>query len=135
MAKIYKDKPEKGPLELLLESKDPEEIKKEKAKEFHKVSLTSIVDGDVEITILNKKLKETGVEFIIAVKQNGLDVDLKDFNPFTIVNPPLMVPDGTFRKEMINGPDGQKEIEIENMKEDSEESLKQILVQTVRGVI
>jgi len=132
MAKIYKDKPEKGPLELLLESKDPKEMKKEKAKEIHKVSLTSIVDGDVEITILNKTLKETGVTFNIAVKQNGLDVDLKDFNPFTIVNPPLMVPDGTFRKEMVTP---TKEMDVENTKEDPEEALRQILIQTVRGVI
>jgi hypothetical protein len=61
----------------------------------------------------------------IEEKDGDLIVNIKGFkeNPIRIVNPPIMVPDGTKRKEIIDG----KEIEVDNHKEDHQETLISVL--------
>ena len=53
---------------------------------------------------------------------------------FHFVNPPILVPDGTFRTVQITQPNGViQDIEVPNNREDIVEALKQMLISAIKA--
>jgi hypothetical protein len=99
----------------LIKNMSAKDKHKEKAKALAKVKLTKV--GKYEIESISE---ENGLLKVIVKGQGNR-------KPCYFKDPPIIVPAGTKRIEIID----DKEIEIDNYKEDHEESLKQILLQTL----
>lgn len=90
-------------------------------------------DG-VEIEILSVvPFGDDGIEIDARVFRNGAEVPLGNLLPFRIVNPPILVPDGT--KSTVAVPFGNgttKDAQVDNYREDVSAALEAIVAEHVR---
>lgn len=116
--------PIKGPIEKALENKSPRERARHKAETFaglHNGKLRFQRDGH-PFTVSDWK-HENGVLYVTVEGKSPDGDDLAIANPMAFVNPPVMVPDGTTRTELIEG----GFVEVDNFREDPLEAAKQFI--------
>jgi hypothetical protein len=125
MKRIYKDKLPEGKIEKILKINPHNKHHEIKAKEHAKCILSPYVLNGIRVTPVEQPhIDYRGRLSVSVIAQDSTTNQLLYVdNPLQYVNPPIKVADGTWRKE--NG------IEIENMKEDVYQALKEIIVQTI----
>jgi hypothetical protein len=132
--KTFTDKKERkeGEIAQLLKNVDASQRSKEKAKAFEKIKNISFEREGFTVTILKKPVERRGTLIVeVMAMKNGNLVNVS--NPLIFVNPPIMVPDGTYHKEYIASID--KEIDVANFKEDAEEALELIIVDVLKASV
>lgn len=121
-----------------LEGKSKEEAYNIKACEIvetNKDKPRSLVKGALTIEIVSINQIDQGVEVYARAWKNGTPVGFGadgsvETERFRFFNPPVLVPDGTTRIEMIDG----VSVRLDNMKEDPEQALKTVLFNVVNQV-
>lgn len=124
----YAPKPERGPIEREVLRRSRSTRARYKAQQVRQANRSrrqfSYNDIDIEITrgpeVVDGVLR---VELRASRDGKPLPVD----NPYLFVNPPTKVPDGTWRKETVDG----KERDIPNMREDPGEAFRVMIGQAV----
>jgi hypothetical protein len=132
--KTFTDKKERkeGEIAQLLKNVDASQRSKEKAKAFEKIKNISFEREGFTVTILKKPVERRGTLIVeVMAMKNGNLVNVS--NPLIFVNPPIMVPDGTYHKEYIASID--KEIDVANFKEDAEQALELIIVDVLKASV
>ena len=129
------------PISDLLENKTGKERANIKGQELAKIGLVprqnvKFSGADYDIEIVSMKAIDGGVEVLARAwdsqGQIGFGKDgLVDIERFTIINPPIMVADGT-KHTFVH--DNGREVLIDNFKEDLQEAILQSLAHTI-GVI
>lgn len=125
MPRIYTDKPVDGLLtQRVINAID---MRHERAKILSEVvTPPPYAYEDLQITIHSNKVFPDGrLEVIASAFRNGKPVFVD--NPLYYLNPPIKAPNGTWRKETIEG----IEADLENFDDNPEEALKQIVGQTI----
>jgi hypothetical protein len=113
-----------------LEGKTADERAEIKAQWFAALPTRTFTRGDYSVRLSNFAKNSKTFSVFVIVEKNGVEI-LRD--TFRFVNPPILVPDGTFHTETIVATDMTlKHIRVPNLKEDLTESLKQMLIESVR---
>lgn len=106
-------------------AKEKQELKNREFKKI-KTPFMYAVDGlDIEILSIKDGEKET-LEVQLNVFKNGEIINVNA--PFLFKNPPVKVPNGTFRKELVDG----EEKDIENTGLNILEALKRFVLDTIK---
>lgn len=121
--RTYAPQPSPGPIEQSLAGKTPSERARIKAEYLSslKTGSYSFQRNGIRFTLSNWSY-DNGV-FSVHVTASDDNGALPTDNPYGFVNPPIKVPNGTFRVE-----DGQ---EVENTEENPLEALKQMVYDAV----
>jgi len=133
--RVYREKPAAGAIETALSRLDVRERSIARALHFRNAAET-IWKGEKSFD-----LDGVRVEFTAPPKMDGNRVtfyvrafigrrELPVDNPYIFVNPPTMVPDGTWRKEPA---ERGEERDVQNFRESPDEALKAVLMDAVRG--
>lgn len=158
MSKVYAPKPPMGALAQDLDTKHPippalpqaaskqlhvnrrqeqEEAMrlraKEKARWFRDLKPTNsdyleFTRDDVNFQVTGFRVDETHGYFECQVRAEKDGESLPLDNPYRFINPPIKVPDGTWRKEWVTG---GEVIDVENEHEDIEEALRTMVYDAV----
>lgn len=129
MDKVYTDEKvyEIGEIGNLIKDKKAKERALIKAEELSKIKLSDFSRDDYDIKIVSQpKLSGNLLEISVIATKDKKKIEID--NPLQFLNPPIMVPDGTYHKEIIF----DRETDIHNFREDPEEALHQIIVQTIK---
>lgn len=114
----------------LLQNKNALERAEIKARELSRVpKIKSFKVGDLAVEIL--KSEANGRDLVLELKVMRGKKEVPVDNPFIFRNPPIMVPDGTYREEVEDGETVRKA----NFKEDAQAAIKSIIADTLRIVI
>lgn len=143
--KIYKEKPELGPV-----SKKIKEMKPEKRQAQHHLAVVQAVNEIDEFTLWNVRVVPTSpvhidpVSGFVEIRCFAFDATTGEEIPhmdgrFQFVEPSLVVPDGTFHKESVpvRGENGETlvvEQDVPNVVEDIPEAIRRQLVRLIRSV-
>lgn len=130
MAKAYGPKPPKGQIERELEKLGPDERRVRKAEVFASLKSGSFTfqRDNIRFTLSNWERKGNVFRVHATAADSNGALPLHDTdNPFEFVNPPLMVPTGTWRKENVNG----QEVDVPNVEESPLEALRIIVFEAV----
>lgn len=112
-----------------LRNKDSEERARLKAQWFAELPTRTFTRGEYSVTLSNFSAVDKVFSVFVVVEKGGVEV-LRD--TFQFVNPPLMVPDGTFRTEVT---ERGSEIQVQNLVEDPVEALRQMLIEAIKRQI
>ena len=105
-----------------------------KAKELAKQKFDRVNDIDFEKDNIKIKIETLtyttsgAVEAIISAKRDGKELRVN--NPYLFYNPPLKVPDGTKKIEILK--DGT-EILVDNFEVNPKKALEEIIIQTIKS--
>lgn len=113
-----------------LQNKTPDERARLKARWFSELPTRTFTRGQFQVTLSNHSFVDKTFSVDVVVKKNGVEILRDDFH---FVNPPIMVPDGTTRKEV--DPRSGEVFDALNFKEDIVEALKTILVDAIKTQI
>lgn len=111
-----------------------------KAQEIVKHNLKgTFTKDDLTIEITDYRTMDGGIEVFARAWKNGKQLGFGkdgtvDIERFRIFNPPVMVKDGTFRKEVVPFGSTTREIDRTNYKEDLVEATHQTLVRIISQV-
>lgn len=128
----------RGVVSARLDGKAPEARKRAKRDAFIGAPKPARFNGhgfDIEILSVTP-FGDDGIEIDARVSENGREVPLGNLLPFRIVNPPVLVPDGT--KSTVAVPFGNgttKDAQVDNLKEDIGAALEAIVAEHVRVVL
>lgn len=127
--KVYAPKPPAGPVERALGAAAPNRRAHLKAMALvvaaEKLPRT-FAYGDLEITIVEGPTMAAEGLLRVSVSATRAGVPVHVDNPYLFLNPPVTVPDGTWRSE------GDQD--FTNFREDATEALKAIIGQAVASV-
>jgi len=131
----YAEKPSDGDTELLVREKIAEgdllQAQHIKCDALISVGNISFTYESVLFEILEMSKKETGDKVMFEVKikvtKDGEVVNVSD-NRLQFIDPPILCHNGTYRKETVEG----SSVNIPNMHEDLECTLKEIIIKTVK---
>lgn len=125
MAITLAEKPLPGELTTrILQAKNK---KLEKAKILAEVDLSREYQREgIQIKITSKEVDGDMLKVLCTAKKDGVEIPLD--LPFFFHNPPCCVPNGTYRKEVLDG----EEVTIPNHEENPMEALKQIVFESVK---
>jgi len=129
---------ERGTVMAAINGKTPVERKRIKRDAFLAETTPGYFEGHgygIEIVSV-APFGEDGIEIDARVFRNGDEVPLGNLLPFRIVNPPILVPDGT--KATVDVPFGDgttRRVEVDNYREDVSAALEAIVVEHVRAVM
>lgn len=118
----------------LIKDKPAKERSEIKVKELAKIKLPKkFIHNGYNIEIVEQpywtlRNGNTLLIIIIRASQNGQPLNVDD-GVFEYINPPIMVPDGTYHKEVT---DRGVEFDSHNLVEDPELALKEIICETIR---
>jgi hypothetical protein len=131
VARTYADPPPPGPIELSLVGKTPLERMIIRAQELNKLQpgASFILDG-IEVQLLapiRMNDEGTGVQFRLRARVVTTGVFLPMDNPYRFLNPPVKIPNGTWRKVATD----IGEVELENMEENPMAAMKRIVLDAV----
>lgn len=130
MPRTQAPKPPDGPIAEKLKGKSAKQKARLKALEFSKLPRQhSFVRGDFIIQISGLSSFEGSISMNVQATKNGQNVLLS--NPFIFHNPPILVPDGTYRMKMFDDKEGQ----VDNFKEDIQEALYQMVHEAIKTTI
>lgn len=101
-----------------------------KAKWFSLLPTRVFTRGLYTVTLSNFSVTGKVFSVFVVVTKSGTEV-LRD--TFRYVNPPILVPDGTFQQVIRNDWGVERTVMIPNMKEDLVEALKQMVMQTIKN--
>lgn len=145
----FAPKPAAGEIEQKIGVLDPPDFQREKCRILSEIEplkdgkkMTWERDG-IKIKVVRCEYKGNRLIVEIMVWVDGKKSDLTiphptipgqmvPLNPFVFVNPPVMIPAGTWRKEKD---EEGKEVDVENFIENPEEVFKEIVFQTVKSKI
>jgi len=111
--------------------KNAKEKYKLKNKEFEKIEcpFSYSVDG-LDIEVLSVKGNDKDIlEIQLNVEKDGVILDVNA--PFLFQNPPVKIPNGTFRKEIVY----EEKQDVENTEVNITEALKQFVLDTIKTQI
>jgi hypothetical protein len=140
--RLYTPKPAAGKIEMHLAGKNSQERQKIKTEIVlnipHERIRTFTVDGffiEVE-SGPSPTLKGNGIHFFLksAKMPDGTELPI-DKGGYIVVNPPLKIPAGTWRKEKLMLPNGEVigETDFQNHIESPEEAIKYVLLEGVKA--
>jgi hypothetical protein len=113
-----------------LASKTPAEITQAKADLLAKVPLTQFDLRGYSVIIKELTTEKNMLKVWVEATKDGKPIFVD--NPLYYLNPPYKVPDGTFTTAQVRDRSGKTtERQVANFKEDPEEALKEIIVQTL----
>jgi len=104
-------------------------VKPQKFKKKIELKGKSLHEIEVEIVSVSRE-KVNGVDLLKVIAKawkDGIEVFVD--NPLYYMNPPIMVPDGTFETKID---EFGKEMQVVNFVENPEEALRQIVLETIR---
>ena len=125
----------RGAVSSRLDGRAPDERKRVKRDAFVAAPKPARFAGHgVEIEIVSvAPFGNDGIEIDARVFRDGAEVPLGNLLPFRIVNPPILVPDGT--KSTVAVPFGNgttKDAQVDNYREDVDAALRSIVAEHVR---
>ena len=125
MAITFAERPTPGELtNRILQAKNR---KLEQAKILAEVDLSREYQREgIQIKITSKEVDGDVLKVMCTAKKDGAEIPLD--LPFFFHNPPCCVPNGTHRKEVLDG----EEVIIPNHEENPTEALKQIVFESVK---
>lgn len=123
---VIKEKPAISEVLQYVDQKERRKVKARIIKDKAKKGLFRKNDTNIEIVRIIDKADEGTICVIARAEKNNKR--LKVNNPLCFQNPPVKVPDGTKRIEID---ELGMEREVDNFKEDAEEALKEIVLQTI----
>lgn len=131
--RIIAPKPEPGPLSRSLTKATREERAALKAGALAERAPSAILRDGLEIVLLREPVvrPDGALEVWLEAKRDGKPIAVD--NPYLFVNPPVMVPDGTYRLEDVEQFGKRVQVEVENFHEDPDEALRIVLADAVRG--
>lgn len=109
-----------------LRNKDSDERSRLKAQWFAELPTRTFTRGEYSVTLSDFKAVDKVFSVFVVVVKDGVEV-LRD--TFQFINPPLMVPDGTFHEEVT---EKGTTIQVPNYREDPIEALKQVLIEAIK---
>lgn len=124
----YRDKPERGPIErevLRLSRSQRARYKARVLRDARPSRAFSYNGIDIRITRAPRVNEKGQFEVWLEASRDGVPLPVD--NPYLFVNPPTKVPDGTWRREEIDG----EERDVRNMREDAAEAFRQMVGQAV----
>lgn len=115
------------PIKDLLQNLSATERAEMKVEEFSKCALPTFMAFGHDITVTEIHDGGDCLSVTVLATKDGKNVELN--NPFIFKNPPILVPDGTFRE--VIGEDGSVQ-KISNFKEDLDQSLVTMITEALR---
>ena len=112
--------------EQQLRNKTSDERARLKAQWFADLPTRTFTRGEFSVTLSNFSAVDKVFSVFVVVVKDGVEV-LRD--TFQFINPPLMVPDGTFHNEVT---EKGVTITVPNFKEDPVEALKAVLIEAIK---
>lgn len=113
-----------------LQNKTADQRARLKARWFSELPTKTFTRGPYQVTLSNFSFVDKTFSVYVVVKKNNVEV-LRD--TFQFVNPPILVPDGTFHDEQVERPNGEiVTMSVPNYKEDLVEALKQMLIDAIK---
>lgn len=113
-----------------LQNKTADERAELKAQWFAQLPTRTFTRGVYSVTLSDFSVVGKVFSVFVVVVKNGVEV-LRD--TFRFVNPPILVPDGTFHDEVRNDWGVDRTIQVANYREDIVEAFKQMIVETIKN--
>lgn len=117
----------KGQISLALEGLSVTERQLYKAQELAKIGAVNFTYEGIDVEIVSIEVYRGALQLHIRASIGGTELMVD--NPVFILNPPIMVPDGTVHMEMTSA----GEVEVPNLKEDPIMAMKQVIIDIVKG--
>ncbi len=130
MSKTYKPKPEKSEFERSLQTLEYLQKRNAKSKALVETKLTTFTKDGILFIIRDLDTDNNYLRVVVDTYREEEELLIE--KEYFFVNPPVMYPNGTFRKAMTSS--GEK-VDVENFEFNPIEALKEILAETIKKII